>query len=72
MGICPSITKRYEGVGGLRQCYVTSFFKLTLLDLPSCHRVRRGFQNTFASISKYMFQSIMLTAKTGSHINNYP
>ena len=27
MGVCPSVTKRYEGVGGgLRQRYVTSFF----------------------------------------------
>ena len=27
MGVCPSVTKCYEGVeGGLRQRYVTSFF----------------------------------------------
>ena len=27
MGVCPSVTKRYDGVGGgLRQRYVTSFF----------------------------------------------
>ena len=35
-GICPSVTKRYKGVGGLCQRYVTSFFLLTLHGLPSC------------------------------------
>ena len=71
--------KRYEALrgvgGGLRQRYVTSFFLafLTLLGLPSCPRVRRGFQNNLASISNnrpIMFLYIMLTTKTGSHIND--
>ena len=71
MGICPSVTKRYEGVGGgstsaLRNVF---FFKL---GLPSCPRVRRGFQNNLVSISNIMFQCIMLTTKTCSHITNYP
>ena len=59
MGICPSVTKRYEGVGGgLRQRYVTSFVLLTLLGLPSCPGVRRGFQNNLASISNNMFLAV--------------
>ena len=68
MGVCPSVTKRYEGVGG----GVTSalrnviFFLLTLLGLPSCPRVRRGFLNNLASISNNMFLCIMLTPKTCS------
>ena len=75
MGICPSVTKRYEGVGrGLRQRYVTSFFlaNTAWFTVTSCPRVRRGFQNNLASISNIMFLCIMLTTKTCSHINNYP
>ena len=69
VGICPSVTKRYEGVGGggLRQRYVTSFF------LANClvyRHVRHGCQNNLDSISNIMFLCIMLTTKTGSHINN--
>ena len=55
--------KRYEalrgGGGGLRQRYVTSFFLADSAGLPSCPRVRRGFQNKLASISNIMFLCIM-------------
>ena len=69
MVICPSVIKRYEGVGGgLRQRYVTSFFSYTAW-FP---RVRRGFLNNLASIFNNMFLCIMFTTKTGSHITNYP
>ena len=70
MGVCPSVMKRYEGVGGgLHQRYVTSFFLANTAWFPL---VRRGFQNNVASISNNMFLCIMFTTKTGSHINNYP
>ena len=65
--------KRYKalrgGVGGLCQHYVTSFFLRTLLGLPSCPRVRRGFHDNLASISNNMFLCIMLTTKTCSHFS---
>ena len=38
-GICPSVTKRYEGVGGyLRERYVTSIFLFLAnnFGLPAC------------------------------------
>ena len=61
-GVGGYMPKRYEalrgGGGGLRQRYVTSFVLLTLLGLPSCPRVRRGFQNNLASISNNMFLAV--------------
>ena len=68
--MCPSVTKRYEGVGG----GVTSALRNVIFFTSDClvyRHVRRGFQNNLTSISN-MFLCILLTTKTGSRINNYP
>ena len=59
-----------RGWGGLRQRYVRSFFFTS--DCLVYRHVRHGFQNNLTSISNNMFLCILLTTKTGSHINNYP
>ena len=70
-GVGGCMPKRYEalrgGGGGVTSALRNVILLLlTLLGLPSCPRVRRGFLNNLASISNNMFLCTMLTPKTCS------
>ena len=71
MGICPSATKRYEGVGGgVRQRYITPFFSLYIMyrlyvnDTSSKygdHNLTIGlvFQQSIEAVNAYMSECVI-------------
>ena len=62
--VCGYMPKRYEALrgGGGTSVLHNAFFLITLLGLPSCPCIRRGFYDNLASISNNNFVPV--------HVNN--